>query len=70
MNTTLTSKQAIHLLDTYCFDLPRVDAYQRLAGATVQVFDAPQGDRIEHERNDAGEVVSWLSQDEVDSLIY
>ncbi len=67
----LTPAQAQRLIDTYCYVTePEPDAVERLTRGALSLFDTPRGDLVELECDVYGEPVSWLSQDEIDSLFY
>ena len=70
---TLTPAQAQRLIDTYCYVTepePEPDAVERLTRGALSLYDTPRGDLVEFECDVYGEPVSWLSQDEIDSLVY
>ena len=48
---------------------PRTDASERLTAAWLHVFDTPRGDRIAYRPDPAGDLVAWLSQDQLDRVI-
>ena len=66
---TLTPAQAQRLIDTYCY-VTEPDAVERLTRGALSLYDTPRGDLVEFECDVYGEPVSWLSQDEIDSLVY
>ncbi len=65
----LTPAQAHHLSKTDALDAPRTDASERLTAAWLHVFDTPRGDRIAYRPDPAGDLVAWLSQDQLDRVI-
>ena len=66
----LTPAQAQRLINTYCYVI-EPDAVERLTRGTLTLYDTPSHrSLLEFKQNVYGELVSWLSWDEVDALIY
>ena len=68
----LTPAQAQRLIDTYCYVTePEPDAVERLTRGALTLYDTPSSrSLLEFEQDVYGELVSWLSWDEVDALVY
>ena len=68
---TLTPAKVQRLIDTYCYVTePEPDAVERLTRRELSLYDTPRGDLVEFECDVYGKPVSWLSQDEIDALVY
>ena len=66
---TLTQTQAQRLIDTYCY-VTEPDAVERLTRRELSLYDTPPGNLVEFKCDVYGKTVSWLSQDEIDALVY